>query len=248
MSNQSASSSFHQVDSQSVPSVWSNMAAPTPAPAPAPSQEQNTTSSTSYNTSISSSLSLTPQYNPSIWINSLVPLPVPTRSTTLSASPQDQILYLPSSGNGNTLQQHYIIRRSLGNPNVWEVVSEIAPLAAPMQWQIISAQTNTQPPFVANQLLQQINPYLGQPQHFPVSYTSKPMELRRQDQFGTGDEIQNADDFIEIPRGSAFGNTLMYSDFRPHTSKSNLLSYLQSLGQHLKNKILELLKQHGGIK
>ncbi|KAF0240039.1 MAG: hypothetical protein FD167_4260, partial [bacterium] len=247
MSNQSASSSFPQVHSQSVPSVWSNMAAP--APAPAPSQGLNTTtSSTSYLSASTVSQSIPPQYNPSIWINSISSLTIPVQYNTPSASHQDQIVYLPSLANGNTLQQHYIIRRSLGNPNVWEFVSEIAPLAAPMQWQIISAQTNTQPHFVDNPLLQQINPYLGQPQHFPVSYISKPMEHRSQDQIGAGDEIQNADDFIEIPRDSAFGNTLMYSDFRPRTSKSNLLSYLQSLGQHLKNKILELLKQHGGIK
>ena len=48
----------------------------------------------------------------------------------------------------------------------------------------------------------------------------------------------DADDFDEVPRASAFRNSLMYSDFKPRTPKTNLFKFLRLLALHLKKNTL----------
>ena len=168
--------------------------------------------------------------------------PATGQGSSMSTLPQSQIINLPSIAYSSQAQTHYIIRRSIHNPNVWEIVTELAPISAPLQWQIIDAPSNLQSQFITQPIMYQNN---GNPVASSIPSEVQVMPIK---QVGGGEEMESDNDFNEIPIGSAFRNTLLYSDFRPRTGTSNLLVYLQLLAHHLKNKVVNLLNSYGGIK
>ena len=94
----------------------------------------------------------------------------------------------------------------------------------------------------------QNNRNIGPHQIFTITPTVRAVDIHTLDQIGAGSNGNNDDEFDEVPHATAFHNTLIYSDFRPRTPKSDLLQFLQLLSKHLKNKVLALLNQYGGIK
>ena len=63
------------------------------------------------------------------------------------------------------------------------------------------------------------------------------------------DEMEDENDqFFEVQRGSAFHNTLLYSDFRPRSNQNDLMRFMTLLSHQLKFKILNLLNRFGGFK
>ena len=139
--------------------------------------------------------------------------------------------------SASSVQTHYIIRQSLTIPNVWEIVSEITPL------QLNNIVTPTAPPTML------IHPPLQfQSNNTVLATVPSTFESMEVEQAGSGNELQQQDDFTEVPISSAFSNTLQYSVFRPSTPKPDLLRFLKLLAHHLKNKVLNLLNEYGGLK
>ena len=62
------------------------------------------------------------------------------------------------------------------------------------------------------------------------------------------DPLQDEDEFIEIPRATAFRDTILYHDFRPRNCHQDMLGFLSRLAKQLKYKILTLLNRFGGLK
>ena len=249
MSGQSTTSSSQIVPPQSVPSILVSLTAPAAA----------TAQFFTYQPVITNSINMYPpaQFLPSlpattVSLNMTAPMPVqylPSLHDTFNsiqnvapprASPQ--ILNLPHHDYVTTAQTHYIIRRSFNNPELWEILSEIEPVAAPEQWRIIGPPGNPQTLFMNPAMEHHQNPTLV-PGILPTMDQPAAME-----QVGGADHMQNEDEFNEVPLSSAFRNTLIYSNFLPLTPKPNLITFLQQLSYHLRNKVVNLLNRYGGIK
>ena len=161
-----------------------------------------------------------------------------TKSTSEHSQPTALLTSNAHNMQESPAQTHYIIRQSLTNPNVWEIVSEIDPL----QWNNIVTPTAPTSMFVHHPIVFQSN------NNTVLATVPSSFESMEIDQAGAGNGTQQEDEFNEDPISSAFSNTLQYSIFRPRTPKHDILNFLKLLANHLKNKVLKLINEFGGLK
>ncbi len=122
---------------------------------------------------------------------------------------------------------------------------------------------NTQLP-VLNQIPMYVYPSFINPGVFTNANVTTPRQLPSSITFGSSSAVfsnlnqtgagnvditvDDPDEFYEVHRGSAFRNTLLYSDFRPRSHHQDLNRFLTKLSNQLKFKLLNLLNRYGGIK
>ena len=195
-------------------------------------------------------------------------------TNTITSNPAQQgqiILYqspigqLPSITYAQLPSAHYVLLRSQTNPNEFQIVSEFPPSTSTVCpiWAAPYPFIGTVPMYAlppSNQQQRQIFP--GSYQMPIMNYNSFPEVQQNHQiashpmQLGAGTVIPNndqeisdeTDQFFEVQRGSAFHNTLLYSDFRPRSHHNDLMRFMTQLSHQLKFKILNLLNRFGGLK
>jgi len=167
----------------------------------------------------------------------------------MSAPATGHIMTMPSFAPGHIISAPWNCMtppaQGLNAPVQWCDIAAHGPwhsMAAPASWNSFSSpinlQVNHEPTFNAN---------------VPIQSEGSSDEQRFQMGMGfrnVNDEsdMANEDEFIEIPRGTAFKNTIIYHDFRPRNPQHNLLRFLSQLAKQLKLKILNLFNRFGGLK
>ncbi len=163
---------------------------------------------------------------------------------------QSQSIELPSVTYAQLPYAHYVLVRSQANPNEFQIVSELTPATSyptylsrgPVQTMEFTDSLHTNPNATALQI-----------PAIPVLQTNT-SSFPHQIQVGDGNCLENnacemeEDEFYEVQRGSAFRNTLLYSDFRPRSLHHDLNRFLSKLSSQIKFKILNLLTRFRGLK
>ena len=158
---------------------------------------------------------------------------------------QSQSNQLPSMTDYQLPPAHYLLVRSQTNPNEFQIVSELTPATSLSQY-IPSSSASLFPTWYSHGNALEL-------QHYPEMQTNTP-SVPHEIQFGDGHASVNStsemdpDEFYEVQRGSAFRNTLLYSDFRPRSQHHDLIGFLSKLANQIKLKILNLLNRFQGLK